>query len=1083
MGRNWLTTIQAGDEVRRIAEALTKADGIEAAGAWGSCAHLLAGAIQSQTGRPLLLIVAHLDDADEAAEDLALYEGLNVAQFNALEMMPGETNVSLEQLTQRLGLANTLEQDDQPDVIVAPIQALMQAVPTGEAMADLIRPLETGRTMDPGDLVRWLEDVGYQRVDAIDIVGDYTVRGGIVDIYTPGETGPVRIDFFGDQIDHIAEIDLDSMGSDRKLDSVRLVGAAAESLLELADATGLWERMDKKTIVVFAEMLEISEQARGYYQRLTDDRGIYPPAAVFKAMNRFARVEINQIAQSAGTDRKVDLPVSPLPGFADQATQAVSELGELAEGKSQQVAVLCANDAERDRLEQLLADQLDAGSAEAIRAELGYLHRGFTWGKWALVPNHELFHRYTVRRRVRSVRGGISTQTFFDLDEGDYVVHEDHGIARFQGLRTMTQGNGPGEEYLTLQFDGRALLHVPASQIEKVQKYVGGFAGRPPLSKLGGGRWSKQKQQVAEAVRDMAAELLRVQAARDNSPGIRYPADTEWMRRFEAEFPYTETEDQLAAMTEIKKDMSDDRSMDRLLCGDVGYGKTELAIRAAFKAIEHGKQVAVLCPTTVLCEQHERTFRQRMADYPVRVESLSRFKCGAEAGRIVRELAEGRVDLVIGTHRLLSDDVTFKDLGLIVVDEEQRFGVEHKNKLMRFRVTVDVLTMSATPIPRTLHQALLGLRSISSLATPPADRRAVVTEVLAYDSHRIRQAILRELNRDGQCFFVHNRVYNIRSIADEVHRLVPEARVEYAHGQMRPRELEAVMMRFLDRRVDVLVCTTIIESGIDIPTANTMFINDADRFGLAELHQLRGRVGRYKHRAYCYLMLPQQRPVSDVAARRLRAIEECSMLGAGFKIAMRDMEIRGVGNLLGPEQSGHIASVGYQMYCRLLEQTTRELQQEKTARPVRTHMELNLAGHLPRLWLPNSARRMAAYRRIATADTPAELDCIAEDLREAYGDLPAPTELLLELAAIRVGLGTVGVESLKLKDRDLIYTTPRLTTLYDRLNGAPGSVRLVDPPDDGKPATVYHRPPADLTETPDELLEMLKEHFVKPLGK
>ncbi|MCC7146717.1 MAG: transcription-repair coupling factor, partial [Phycisphaeraceae bacterium] len=639
-----------------------------------------------------------------------------------------------------------------------------------------------------------------------------------------------------------------------------------------------------------------------------------------------------------------------------------------------------------------------------------------------LVPHHELFHRYGTRRRIRRISAGTerASDAFLDLEVGDYVVHVDHGIARFVGLRTMRR-NQATEDYLTLEFAGKALLHVPATQMDLIQKYVGGFGGRPPLSMLGGKRWARQKEQVAEAVKDLAAQMLRIQAARSSLPGVRYPADTAWQKEFEAEFPYEETEDQLAAIAEIKKDMADEQPMDRLICGDVGFGKTEVAIRAAFKAVEYGKQVAVLVPTTVLAEQHERTFAERMADYPFRVASLSRFKTGSEQNAVLGELSQGKVDVVIGTHRLLSEDVKFADLGLVIIDEEQRFGVEHKQKLLKFRLTADVLTLTATPIPRTLHMSMLGLRDISSLSTAPLDRRAIVTEVIPFDQRRIQQALLRELNREGQVYFVHNRVHNIQSVADMVQKLVPQARIAIGHGQMAGHELEAVMLRFMRRQVDILVCTTIIESGIDIATANTMFINEADHFGLADLHQLRGRVGRWKHRAYCYLLLPDDRPITDTAQRRLKAIEQFSMLGAGFKIAMRDLEIRGAGNLLGAEQSGHIAAVGYEMYCKLLEQEARKLRQETVVEPVKTHIELGIVGRITPQYIPSDKYRMDAYRRLSRAAAVQELELVRHDMVDAYGPAPALVQTLLDLTELRILASLAGIKGIQLDGQDVIF--------------------------------------------------------------
>ncbi|MEX2216147.1 MAG: transcription-repair coupling factor, partial [Phycisphaeraceae bacterium] len=781
------------------------------------------------------------------------------------------------------------------------------------------------------------------------------------------------------------------------------------------------------------------------------------------------------------------------------ASKAIKEIAELtnapAAGPLEEappaspgstVVVLCNKPAERERLLELMQEHApDAIPRTAI--EIGFLHRGFVWGDFeqsairdpqsaiTLIPHHELFHRYHNRRRIRRLSTATeqSTDAFFDLEVGDYVVHDDHGIARFAALKTMKR-DGRSEDFLTLEFAENSLLHVPATQIELVQKYVGGHHGHPPLSHLGGKRWQKQKDATREAVKDMAAQMLRIQAARASLPGVRFPADTAWQKEFEAEFPYDETEDQLAAIASIKRDMAGERPMDRLLCGDVGFGKTEVAIRAAFKAAEYGKQVAVLVPTTVLAEQHERTFGERVADYPFNVASLSRFKTDKEIRAVLKKVERGEIDIVIGTHRLLSKDVKFADLGLVVIDEEQRFGVEHKHRLLEFRLTADVLTMTATPIPRTLHMSLLGLRDISSLSTPPVDRRAVVTEVSPYDEGRIRNAIVREMNRDGQTFFVHNRVYNIDAVANDIRRIVPEAKVITGHGQMVPKELEEVMLKFIRREADVLVSTTIIESGIDIPTANTMFINNADHFGLADLHQLRGRVGRYKHRAYCYLMLPADRPITDKAVQRLRAIEQFSMLGAGFKIAMRDLEIRGAGNLLGAEQSGHIAAVGYQMYCHLLEQEAYKLRDEKVIMPVRTHIELPVAGRITPGYIPSQKHRMDAYRKLSRAASMQELDVVTQAFYEAYGKPPAAVQTLIDLTEIRIGASTLEIDSLKLDGPDVIIRTKVPQKLDAVMKGAPGRVSLIDA------TTVYFRPPQNYLE-PETLLAVLRKLLVRPV--
>ncbi len=1058
-----------------------------AEGSFGSSTNLLAGAVAHRLQRRVLYVVAHLDDADDALDDLELFKTAGVdittSRFGALEVLPGESGVSLELLAERLELINRLGAGEREtaELVIAPIQALMQSVPQPSALHKLSMQIRSGDATPQGDLFTWLTEAGYERVDAIEQAGQFAARGGIVDIYPPVSASPaagddpIRLDYFGDEIESISRVDPNTLGSGSRLKTVRLLGANIDQLQDDDDTTSLLALLPPDTCVIMHEVLELAEQARGYYERLTNPVGVYSPQSVFKSLMQRPHLEVNQYSSTADKGQAIALPVQSLVEFDQDASKAVTELGEIAlSGERDPVVVLCTKQAERDRLRELLAEHASS-AASGITMQVSYLHRGFVWGSLMLVPHQELFHRYETRRRIRRIGVGAessrASDAFLEVDVGDYVVHADHGIARFTGLRSMTR-DGKTQEFLTLQFAGKAHLHVPATQIDLIQKYVGGFHGRPPLSKLGGKRWSKQKEQVAEAVRDLAVELLRIQAARVSMPGVRYPADTAWQSEFEAEFPYEETDDQLAAIAEVKKDMSDATPMDRLICGDVGFGKTEVAVRAAFKAIEYGKQVAVLVPTTILAEQHERTFRGRMADYPFRIASLSRFKTGAEQTKVLKQLKEGKIDVVIGTHRLLSKDVKFADLGVVIVDEEQRFGVEHKHKLLEFRLTADVLTLSATPIPRTLHMSMLGLRDISSLATAPLDRRAIVTEVIPYDKQRIKQAIIRELNRDGQVFFLHNRVYNIQSVADDVKALVPDARIVIGHGQMPGKQLGQVMLKFVRREADILVCTTIIESGLDIPTANTIVINRSDMFSLADLHQLRGRVGRYKHRAYCYLLLPEDRPVTDKAARRLRAIEQYSMLGAGFKIAMRDLEIRGAGNLLGAEQSGHIAAVGYDMYCRLMEIETKRLQNLQVAEPVKTHLELPMTGQLPRNYIRSDKFRMEAYRRLSRAVTLEELGSVEKDMTDAYGKPPEAAQVLIDLTDLRIAASMLQVSAIKLEGPDLIFRCDHPIALDPLLKDAPGRASIIDE------RTVYYRPPPSYLDPPSTLLAILRKLIV-----
>jgi transcription-repair coupling factor (superfamily II helicase) len=1052
----WLQRMSGDRAVSRLLDLVAEGGDVSARGVAGSSTSVLVAAIASRAPGLVLHVVPHLDDADDVIDELADL-GVDAAPFPALEVMPGEREPAVDLVSARLGLVRRLMDGVAPKVIVAPFPALMQGVPAIEDLADRIRTIREGDELDLPGLAAWLGEAGWTRTDVVENPGEFAIRGGLVDLFPPGGGMPVRLDLFGDEVERLHEIDPSSQASDRRIESVELVGATEGLLAE--GTIPLATHLPRTTTVVLAELGEIVEQGRGYWERVRDSGGVMGPPATLASLREVARclLDVNEFSASQVQDRAVSLPPAPLPSFPEDLGPAFDELLELA-GECE-VALCCSTEGEYDRAREIVERRrrTESPGADRIRVEQRHVHRGFRWDAddgdgtaLAVVPFHEMLHRWGVRRRRGgAIRGGASRQEFLRFEPGDLVVHRDHGIARFVGLRTLPKDDAPDQEVLTLEFDSGSHLHVPLSRIELVQKYIGaGSTSDPGLSTLGGRRWKRQKEKVSDAVRDLAGEMLRVQAARTATPGIRYPADTEWQREFEAEFPYDETEDQLSAIAAVKRDMSSSTPMDRLVCGDVGFGKTEVAIRAAFKAVEYGRQVAVLVPTTVLAEQHERTFRSRFRAYPFRIESISRFKTGADEKEIL------------------------KDLGLIVVDEEQRFGVEHKQALLAARTVADVLTLSATPIPRTLHMAMLGLRDISNLTTPPLDRRAIVTEVVPWNERRLAQAIRRELAREGQVFVVHNRVHDIESFADDVRKLAPDARIMIGHGQMSDRELEKVMLAFIRREADILVSTTIIESGVDIPSANTMIIHDAHRFGLAQLHQLRGRVGRSRHRAYCYLLLPKERRMTEDALRRLKAIEDYSMLGAGFRIAMRDLEIRGAGNLLGAEQSGHIAAVGYDMYCRLLEDAVRDLTRERRVVAGDTTIDIGLEGSIPKGYIPNDQRRMDAYRRIGEADRFEQLDAAVRDLQAAYGDLPRSVGRLVEVAEIRLAAALIGVRSLFVKDRDVIFRTEAPMSLQEALSGVTGSVRIIAPDgaggtldaSEGAEVEVYFRPPANFLE-------------------
>ncbi len=1053
-------TLSADERVKALTARLaTSKTPLAATGLWGSSAPILAALVASHSRRPILYLTAHLDQADDARDDMETALGRAVEMLPAWETLPGEGSGAGEIAAERARLCATLRKAGTPDastveIIVAPIQAIIQPVPSPESLDANTLTLSVGDQREPDEIAAFLVERGFERLDQVEDPGDFAQRGGILDIFASTERDPVRIEFFGNRIESIRPFEVGSQRSMRTLTTTRITLPPSQEKINAAQTTTFLNYLDERTIILLSEPTEIAEIGRTILDRLGNPVGHYPVEAILRKAASFTQLQLSRFPTGGAADEDtIALSCESLPTFEAKATDAIAQL--LTMVQQDPVVVYCDNQGEVDRLHELIAQSTDAAtSPPEVETEIGLIHQGFRWmtssqdRRTALVvlAHHELFRRYTQKRRLRKVAATRPIESFLDLAEGDYVVHVAHGIGQYTGMRTMRRGDSrTSEEFLTVRFANDATMHVPASQIDLVQKYIGAKSARPPLSILGGKRWEKTKEKVEEAVGDMAAELLRVQALRESQPGVAFPQDTRWQTEFENAFLYTETPDQVMTLRDIKNDMSRPRPMDRLLCGDVGYGKTELAMRAIFKVVEFGKQAAVLVPTTVLAEQHFRTFKERMADYPFTVECLNRFRSARETKNILAAAKAGRIDVLIGTHRLISKDVGFADLGLVVIDEEQRFGVEHKERLKHLRTTVDVLTLTATPIPRTLHMSMIGLRDISSLATPPMDRRSISTSVCAWSDTLIREAIVREMNRDGQVYFVHNRVRSIEAIANRIRSLVPDAKILVGHGQMHGDELEDVMTRFVRREADILVCTTIIESGLDIPSANTMFIDRAENFGLADLHQLRGRVGRYKHRAYCYLLLSPDRPLTSMAAKRLKAIEEYSDLGAGFRIAMRDLEIRGAGNILGAEQSGNIAAVGYELYCQLLEKAVKRMRGELAAPRVAVHIELDVEAQIPRSYIPSDRQRMECYRRVAACRTTQDVEELASDLEDAFGRCPESVETLLTLTEIKVRAMSWNIKTIIKREPDLIFSIDGEIKKFEPLfTGATGSLRIPD---------------------------------------
>jgi len=1043
-----LKTSQGGEGVVRVE------------GTWGSFAPMLAEYISEELERPILYIRPHIDDADKAADDLHSFGCRRIEAFPAWEGAEDLADATDEIRAERLRIVLELVSGKSKFIIPTSIQALCQPIPKPKILKESRLRLQINETISPEDVAGWLVDNGFENVDRIDLPGQFARRGGIVDIYAPlisertfldkekSKERPrgseaIRVEFFGDTIESIREVNLDTQRSSEQIESINIISAVCGGEAEQREL--FINILPQDTIIIFEEPNDIEEVAKVFLERVEDAEELYQWQDIYRALGKFTQLHICRFA-GGGADDFLKVDIKSIQQFQQRATSlwaghkaALEELVKQSkEGKK--VCLYCERSAEIERVSEIIK-QSHKKVPLNFKLLPGFIHQGFVVNSLGtiIISHHELFGQFALRRRQRPMRPSAPVDTLSDLQAGDYVVHISYGIGRFLGVKTIKE-KGAQSEYLTIEYADKVKIHVSASNITLVQKYIGTSPKRPKLSKVGSKKWQKQKEKVAHSVRDLAGELLEVQAKRQNLGGITYGADSNWQREFEESFPYQETADQTAASEQIKADMQENVAMDRLLCGDVGYGKTELAMRAVFKAVENGKQVAVLVPTTVLCVQHGRTFTERFADFPICIEILNRFKTAKQAQDIITRAKKGRVDILIGTHRLLSGDIGFKDLGLLVIDEEQRFGVEHKERLKKLRVNVDVLTMTATPIPRTLHMSLLGLRDISSLGTPPMDRRSIVTSVGGYNKQLVKKAIIREMNRQGQVFFVHNRVRTIEKKAWEIQKLVSDAKVAVAHGQMSKSELEKTMINFVLGGIDVLVCTTIIESGLDIPNANTIFIDNADRFGLAELHQLRGRVGRYKHRAYAYMLLPVSRSITPIAARRLKAIEEYSHLGAGFRIALRDLEIRGAGNILGAEQSGHIQIVGYQMYCELLAEAVRKLKGKPAEKTPITNLDLGFATYIPKNYIPIDRHRMDAYRKIAVARTKADLEQVRSDLADVYGPVPDEVELLLECQQVRIAASKHNIKSIVTSGQNIIFSfdeklDSEIQSLFARVKG------------------------------------------------
>ena len=962
------------------------------------------------------------------------------AELAAVENVLPDPEIAAE----RLALLTEIERDSRPRTVVATRASLDQSAPKRGTLRSAVTQLTRGAAAKMEQLVEQLVGSGYERVAQVTTRGQFAVRGGIVDIYSWHAPLPFRLEFFGDQIESLREFDIDSQTSVRDLRLADLLLGTAD------DQSGLVrDYVAPDHLILDIEPEEISDA-----QIQISENWIETGPEDFSGA--FQDCDIGEFA--AG-----DLVLAEA-----KRAQFVERLKEWRTNNAS-IVIYFQTEGEIERFREIMAGALDG-----LDFVEGTLARGFCFPAANLVvlSAAELFGRFAVhaRRHLRRAERHRAQIDFSELNEGDLVVHLEHGIGKFLGLQKIPVGQAPRlpdgaslasgaltlqqqtqpQEVLVLEFADEARLYVPLEQAYLVSRYVGAGKRSPPLSSLGDGKWARAKIKAAASIFDYAGKMLAIQAERQMHAGNAFAPDTKWQAEFERSFPFRETPDQMKAIIDTKIDMERPRPMDRLICGDVGFGKTEVAVRAAFKAVMDGRQVAVLAPTTVLAQQHFEVFRQRMLDYPVRIEMLSRFRSQSEQKKVLQLLREGGVDIIIGTHRLISGDVVFKDLGLVVIDEEQRFGVLHKEKFKELFKLVDLLTLSATPIPRTLYLSLVGAKDMSTIETPPLNRLPVETVVSAYDERIIRAAIDRELERQGQVFFLHNRVATIERARDRIVHLCPQARVEIGHGQMDADELEAVMSRFIAGKTDVLVCTTIIESGLDIPNANTIIIDRADQFGLADLYQLRGRVGRAEHKAYAYLLLPPEMMTIGAARKRISAIKQYSSLGAGFRVAMRDLEIRGAGSILGTAQSGHIVAVGFDLYCQLLKQAVTQLKGEKPRFRLDVDLRLDfvatneaefvappkvaravgeadslpykIPAFIPITYISEPALRIRAYRDIAEITSPGQLDRLRRAWRDRFGSFPLGVDNLFALIEIKLAAAESGVSRVEVRDRKLMLT-------------------------------------------------------------
>ena len=1012
--------------------------------------HLLSG-IGSGCGYKLV-VFSNEEKAKKAYEEYLLF-GEETYLYPARDLLFYYADIKGKTLTNRrmeVLRAIAEKKKEEPVTVITTMDAFLDGIISPDEIQKNRIHITGEDTVDLTKLEQDLTALGYERESQIEAPGQFAVRGGIIDVFPLAEEMPVRIELWGDEIDSIRMFDAKRQRSIENISEITIYPASENCFGNNGLVSFLKYFPENETLLFYDEPHRLQETAETVEAEYTEslknraDAGmkeegeeelrVFQTKDIISEMNRYSWIGLTTLESKCGLFKVRSVytvqakGVNPYNNSFELLTRDLKRLKR----NGYRVVLLSGSRTRAKRLAEDLRDyDLSSFYSEDMQREVkpgeimaayGYASEGYEYPmlKFVVISESDIFGRKK-KKKKRKKYEGQRIQDFAELKPGDYVVHENHGIGVYKGIEKI-EVEKIVKDYMKIVYAEGGVLYIPVAQMDLIQKYAGADAKKPRLNKLGTIQWGKTKSQVKKAVQIVAKDLVELYAVRQQSEGFVYGPDTVWQKEFEEMFPFEETDDQLQAIEDTKHDMESKKIMDRLICGDVGYGKTEIAIRAAFKAVQEGKQVVCLVPTTILAQQHYNTFVQRLKEFPVRIDLLCRFRSAAEQKKTIEDTKKGFVDILVGTHRVLSKDVVFKDLGLLIIDEEQRFGVTHKEKIKKLKENIDVLTLTATPIPRTLHMSLIGIRDMSVLEEAPNERMPIQTYVMEYNDEMVREAITRELARDGQVYYVYNRVNDIADVAGRIQSLVPDANVAFAHGQMKERELEDIMYDFINGDIDVLVSTTIIETGLDIPNANTMIIQDADRFGLSQLYQLRGRVGRSNRMAYAFLLYQRDKLLKEVAEKRLSAIREFTDLGSGIKIAMRDLEIRGAGNLLGEEQSGHMEAVGYDLYCKMLNEAVRQLKGGPEAETFTTLIDLNVDAYIPEYYIKNEYQKLDIYKRIAAIESEEELEDMTEELIDRFGDIPKKVQQLLVIASLKSLAHSVYVTAIEQKGEEIRFT-------------------------------------------------------------